>query len=259
MARDRSPNYPAFDLGTTLGFVRKVYQQEGKSSAKTPVLAAAMGYSGLSGSARTRIATMRQYGLLEDAPEGKARLSSRAVHLLNLTPSDADYSKVAQEAAFAPPLFREFHQNPEASDRNLELDLITVKHFSPDGARRVIKSYRDTLAFAKLAVPGYNDTYGEADDEAVDEDATLHAADHPTDAGGAPSLPKLREASVTYTWPLDDAEKVLVTFIGNPGRKPTRRDLDALIETLESIRKRTPQLPEEGRTDAVLSEELKNW
>jgi hypothetical protein len=52
--------------------------------------------------------------------------------------------------------------------------------------------------------------------------------------------------SVTYSWPLDDAEKVEVTFVGNPGKKPTRRDLDALIETLEGIRKRTPEVRAEG-------------
>jgi hypothetical protein len=50
---------------------------------------------------------------------------------------------------------------------------------------------------------------------------------------------------VAYSWPLDDAEKVEVVFIGNTGKKPTRRDLEAVIDHLELIKKRTPE-PTEG-------------
>jgi hypothetical protein len=242
MAKDRSPNYPAYDLASAVDFVRRIYKAEGKSSALPKVMVGALGYAGLSGSARQKLASMRQYGLLEDAPDDKVRLSPRAVHLANLTPADADFSGVAREALLTPPLFREFQDKyPEASDRNLELDLITAKHFQPDGARRVIKSYRDSVEFAKAGARGYNGAEGGAngDDREADE------------AGGGP--PKDREqrkrreqtleasSTVTYSWPLDDAEKVEVTFVGNPGKKPTRRDLDALIETLEGIRKRTPE------------------
>jgi hypothetical protein len=241
MAKTRSPNYPAYDLGTTLGFARKLFKSEGKSNASPPAVAAALGYAGMSGAARTKIAAMRQYGLLEDAPEGRMRLASRAIRLVNLSPGEADYSKLAHEAALHAPLFREFQEkNPEASDRNLEIDLITVKHFSPDGARRVIKSYRDTLAFANLGAGGYTGAGGEAnggdDLDVGDPPDEESLGDKRRDRQQRPL-----EASLIYSWPLVDAEKVSVTFVGNPGKKPTRRDLDALIETLEGVRNRLPE------------------
>jgi hypothetical protein len=246
MAKDRSPNYPAYDLGAAVDFVRRIYKAEGKSSALPKVMVGALGYAGLSGSARQKLASLRQYGLLEDAPDDKVKLSARAVHLANLTPEDADFFRVANEALVTPPLFREFQANyPEASNRNLELDLITAKHFQPDGARRVIKAYRDSVAFAKAGAQGYNGSGSGANGHGEDEDPP--GGEIPGDRERRDRREQLPEATrVTYSWPLDDAEKVEVTFVGNPGKKPTRRDLDALIETLEGIRKRTPESREQN-------------
>jgi hypothetical protein len=251
MAKDRSPNYPAYDLGNAVAFAKKVFDAERKSSAKPEAIAGALGYAGLSGAARTKIATLRQYGLLEDAPEGKVRLSNRAIQLANLTPADADWAKVALEAALVPPLFREFRDKyPEASDRNLELDLITVKHFSPDGARRVIRSYRDTLRFAKAGAAGYNGPDDEADDEAENGKDKPSDADRRRAEDEAHRRQRHQEtSSVTYSSPLEDAERLEVTFVGASGKKPTRRDLEAAIDYLELIKKRIPEAPAEPPED----------
>jgi hypothetical protein len=186
---------------------------------------------------------MRQYGLLEDAPDDKVRLTPRAVHLATLTPQDADFTRVASEALSTPPLFREFQEKyPEASDRNLELDLITAKHFQPDGARRVIKSYRDSLTFAKGGGQGYNNRGDEADGGAKPA-AEESAGEERFGSDDRHDQSRRRDQErnvVPYSWPLEDAEKVEVTFVGNPGKRPTRRDLEALIEYLELIKKRTP-------------------
>ena len=40
----------------------------------------------------------------------------------------------------------------------------------------------------------------------------------------------------------EDADKVEVSFVGNTGKKPTRRDLEAVIDYLQLIMKRTPEV-----------------
>jgi hypothetical protein len=197
----------------------------------------------MSGNARSKLAVLKQFGLLEDVADNKMRLSGRGIQLANLRPSDAEYPSAIRSAALAPALFREFQEkSPEASDRNLEIQLTTSRGFSPDGARKAIKAYRDTIGFAKVGLEGYNGPNGEAnaggdepEDEPIDERQRA-------DEGRRRESQRHREAgSVTYSWPLEDADKVDVTFAGNPGKKPTRRDLEALIDYLELIKKRTPE------------------
>lgn len=236
MAKDRSPNYPAHDLGAALEFIRKVYGKEGKSSADAAVMARHLGYSSLSGSARQKIASMRQYGLVEDAPGGKLRVSKLGV-ILSHDPNAPGNLALVQEAKLTPKLFRELYEkHPDASDTNLEVRLINDNGFTPEGARRVIKAYRETMAFAKPLPAGYNGPNGEANGES-EVPSTEEHQEHKGRRGSGDGHEGASD--VTYSWPLDDAEKVEVAFIGSPGKKPSQRDLEAVIDYLELVRKRT--------------------
>ena len=44
------------------------------------------------------------------------------------------------------------------------------------------------------------------------------------------------ESDVTYSWVLEDAEKIEVTFFGNTSKKPTQRDLEVVIDHLELLK-----------------------
>lgn len=231
---DRSPNYPAYNLGEALEFALKLYGKEGTSATPTAVVATNLGYSSLSGAARQKIASMRQYGLIEEGQQGKVRVAPRVVQIKHDPDSAVSY-KLLQEAALAPPLFQELREkHPDASDRNLEVVLINEKGFIPEGARRVLKSYRATLDFAKIGAQGYT----EGDEAEIEDDlAGEQPENHSRDARR-----QGESETVTYSWPLDDGEKVEVKFIGTAG-KPTKRDLEAVIDYLELVRKRTPDVP----------------
>src|SRR5262249_25363683 len=151
-----------------------------------------------------------------------------------------EYRTLIREAALAPALFREIHEKyPNAEDRHLETRLINENEFSPDGARQVVKAYRATAAFARLDEAGYNESRDRANDPAADGDD--EGDDQPTDTERRRKK-NLGDDDVGYSWPLEDAEKVEVTFVGNPGKRPTRRDLEAVIDYLELVKKRTPQI-----------------
>ena len=140
-----------------------------------------------------------------------------------------------------------YEKYPDASDRNLEVRLINEKGFLPEGARQVIKSYRATMAFAKVGEQGYTgDSEGANADDALDLEDDDEGRDHRRDQR------RREEASeVTFSWPLEDAEKVELVFIGNKGKKPSRRDLEALIDYLELVKKRTPLIDVDALTEIM--------
>lgn len=239
MAKDRSPNYPAYDLRSAVDFARTIRSKEGRSSADPGTIADDLGYKALSGSARQKIAALKQFELLEDVPGKKLRLSQRAIDLTTLLPTDEQYAKLVHETAFTPALFGEFRDKyPEASDRNLFVTLTTGgRGFSPEGARRAIKAYRDTVAFANAGAPGYTEVENEADVEEPGEN--LDRGESGTPPKHDP--PRTETNNVTYSCLLQDAERLEVTFVGTSGKKPTRRDVEGAIDYLELLKKRTPE------------------
>jgi hypothetical protein len=241
----RSPNYPAHNLEDALAFVSRLYKASGTNGSTSAVVADALGYTSLGGAARQKVAALRQYGLVANVG-GKTQVSKRAVGLLTHQPADPEHRSLLREAALAPTLFREIHEKyPSAEDRHLEARLINEQDFSPDGARQVIKAYRATAAFAKLDETGYDGAGGEANGEA-EEPRNQPPGTRRQDESERRDHPPRRDLGandVPYSWLLEDAEKVEVTFIGNPGKRPTRRDLEAVIEYLEVMKKRTPEAP----------------
>ncbi|MGO9934140.1 MAG: hypothetical protein ACLPV8_20315 [Steroidobacteraceae bacterium] len=155
MARERSPNYPAYGLPAALQFARMVWNKEKRTSVSMEVLADALGSESVSGPVRSKVAAMRQYGLLVPANDG-LRVSDRAITLLLQHPGEAEYDEAARDAAQSPALFHDLsEERPDASDQALNFHLVRNLKFSVDGAKRVIKSYRETLAFAKLDTGSY--------------------------------------------------------------------------------------------------------
>lgn len=155
MARERSPNYPAYGLPTALQFAKMVWSQEKRTPVEVEVIARALGSESVSGPVRSKVAAMRQYGLLQ-AVNGKLKVSDRAITLILQNQGQPEYDQAAADAALTPTLFGELWQDkPDASDEALNFYLVRDLRFSTDGAKRLIRSYRETLAFAKLQEGSY--------------------------------------------------------------------------------------------------------
>jgi hypothetical protein len=245
----RSPNYPQFSLSETLPWLQTIWTEEKRSTVPIEVIAkhvGSKGVKGISGPARAKIAALRQFGLLETISQGKYKVSELGIVLALHKPSDPEYQQALRKAALLPPLFIELReQHPDASNEVLRISLIKERDFSEEGVRRLVKAYRDTLAFAKVGSEGYNgagdEADEEADDQANDQDRSPSDADRRRAEEARRRTRHPEASSVTYSWPLEDADKVDVTFAGNPGKKPTRRDLEAVIDYLELVKKRTPE------------------
>jgi hypothetical protein len=223
MARQRSPNYPATDLQSAIADVRALYDKEKRTPVPPEIVVTAWGYKGLSGIARTRLASLRQYGLIE--PSGKnVRVTERALTLIFRNPETREWQIAVKAAALDPEIFRELYEKfAESSDESIRYYLIRDKNFTHEGASRLIGAFRATLSFAKLGSEEYTGADGE--DEVGDEEP-------PTDA---PSTQNLRDAwkgavVQKYAWALSRDLQAEVTLTG---RQATPDDLDMLEDYLE--------------------------
>lgn len=156
MARVRSPNYPAFSLPDAISRVQKIHTEEQHLAAPRDVIARHLGYGGLNGASNKSISALVKYGLLEEAPGDRLRVSSRALAILYPSKPE-DKADAIRAAAFAPALFGEIYgewEGSQPSDANLRSYLIR-RNFAADALDRVIQAYRETMELVTRETGAY--------------------------------------------------------------------------------------------------------
>jgi len=222
MAKVRSPNYPAIGLGDAIKSLRLVWDKEKRTPVNLDVLTKAMGYSSPSGPARTKVAALRKYGLLEQHGSNY-NVSQLGIEILYGQPDTQP--KAMATAAMRPELFRELYSAfPDASDGALRSHLITKLKFSDAGAQQFIKAYRETITIANPPKADYIPQNGEESEEAMEQ--TL---EQPTSQRRGTPV-GTRGQSRSFSWPVSKEVTAEVTFTGgnvNPAH------IDRLAKYLE--------------------------
>jgi hypothetical protein len=225
MANTRSPNYPAIGLREAVESVGRLYQKERRTAVPADVAAGAMGYKGLSGPSRSRLAALKKYGLIEES-KGQVRVSDLAVNILEWSEGDEMYQKCVWEAANEPDLFRELYQTHlHASDDALRAYLVAQKGFSHRGAKQFIQAFRETISFAKLRESDYPSQPLRIDDKSPDQ------GDHGgkmADTGHIPGR-EARPDVRLFSWPLS---KEVLAEVKLSGRNIAPGHLERLREYL---------------------------
>jgi len=226
----RSPNYPAVGLGEAVSLAQSLWGKEKRSYAPMRAIVQAWGYAGLSGNARTKVAAMRKYGLLEENEHGDMRLSDVAVHILHNPIESAERLEALRLAALSPELFAELQVTyPQSSNETLRSYLITKKGFSDTGAENCIEAFRDTQETAKLG-------------DMVTALTTVQPPIQPPPSSSVPTvdtyLPQvsserprqiLEDSVTTFRWPLSRGVSAEVRFNGDV----TPAHLDLLKQYLD--------------------------
>jgi hypothetical protein len=228
--RERSPNYPTHNLEAALGFARSIYAKERMNATAPEILARALGHEGLTGPSRSKLASLRQFGLLLPQGENLA-LTDMAFTILH-SPDERERALAVAKSAMTPPLFGElFKEKPDASNESLTFFLRQKKKFSDDGAARAVKAFRETTAFAKLAEIGYTppeDPAPAATEPVVP--AVTKPAKH--DDPPKPPLRVLEQNAVAYTWPLPNGTDVQIIFAA----RPDVESIEAVIDYLNVVK-----------------------
>ncbi|MSQ40335.1 MAG: hypothetical protein EXR55_01455 [Dehalococcoidia bacterium] len=150
--KPRSPNYPALNLAAAIGAVKSLYPKVGRGEFTSADAARAWGYKSASGPLRSKVAALKQYGLIEQRRGGNAKLSTRALTLALRAPASMEYTAALGQAALEPPLFRELYESGKhttAADA-LRQHLIVERAFTSRGAAQVIEVARASLGLADL-------------------------------------------------------------------------------------------------------------
>jgi len=143
-------------LSEAVAFVRQVYDREKRTQVAGEDIAKALGYSSLSGNARSKLASMKKYDLLDGDEAKGMRVSELAVHLL-YPATDKEGLEAKRTAALSPDLFRLlFEQKKEGSDESIKNYLVSRMDFTPSGAEQAVAAFRDTIAFAEMGGTDYN-------------------------------------------------------------------------------------------------------
>lgn len=188
MSKHRSPNYPAIGLRDSVEAVRTIYDKEKKTNVSGAVIAGNLGYSSLSGNARTKISALKKFGLLDGDERKGMRVSDLAVRILY--PSGArDQAVSLQEAALNPDLFQMLYTEfRDGSDEAIRHHLINKLDFAPQGANQLIAAFRDTYSYAGLNLKEYNNSETSDKEEAEDMTGTESVAQGAPKLSGIPTV-----------------------------------------------------------------------
>jgi len=202
MDNQRSPRYPAVSLADAIIAAQLLWNKERRTAVAGDVLAKALGYSSYSGPVRTKVASMRQYGILEKYGNG-LRLSDLGMRLVHNPANSEQFQQAVRIAALSPDLFSDLHKShPDGSEDAIKSYLILEKGFSESGARLAATAYKDTLSLAGLNGAGYTADESEGQ-EMPEPQANPTTAKAPLSI--APGLRQdvfsLSEGPVTIQWP----------------------------------------------------------
>lgn len=157
----RSPRYPSIVVGEAARLAKATWDTEKRTAVAPEVLVKAWGHTSLNGPSRSKLASMHQYGLIEDRDHG-IRLSDLGMKLANHSEESIEYREALKEAATNPELFKELlRTHADASEAAIRSFLVLNKQFSPAGAAQCAKTFKANLSVEKLAESGYGRDEGE--------------------------------------------------------------------------------------------------
>jgi hypothetical protein len=163
--RFRSPPYPAISLGRAITRTKELYAKALHHPVGISVLADSWNYKSKSSGLWATAAALLHYGLLKDEGSGDKRrftLTDAALRIArDPDPDSAKRLELIQKAARAPKIFQELwdaYGSAQTLSDMVFKSRLTVDRadqglapYSEAAAEEVIKSYRETIAFAKLA------------------------------------------------------------------------------------------------------------
>jgi len=169
--RKKSPRAPSLALDDAIERVMRVYDRERRHPAPTDVVAQHLGYkSANNGAALAAIATLRSYGLLDKAGDGKLAVP-REVEDYRFMPDESMKSALRQRWLTTPTAFRDLLQKYGSalpSDATLRVDLIG-RGFSPASAETTLQIFKKSIEFAGAVEdhkPGAEISTGDAGEDA---------------------------------------------------------------------------------------------
>jgi hypothetical protein len=150
LVSDRFPRRP---LSASIALARRlVGAWRGEADVKTVI--SQLGYRSVSGAAKTALAAMQQYGLIEK-PHGQDKVTvTEALIQLDTDGAEAEKIRVCRDLAMRPPLFQVMRREGlNFEDEPLLLRWLLLRQLSRAAAQSAARIYRDNAKFVQLGKP----------------------------------------------------------------------------------------------------------
>lgn len=176
----RGVSYPFISLEEAVEKARAFHREERKSAAPVSSAMRHFGYSETSSGGRQTVATLLQFGLLEDEGRSENRhvkLTDRALDILLAEPESPARYTALREAVRMPKLYANIMSKwPDElpSDHTLAFYLQKEFDFNPKNIKAFIADLRASLVFSRYSSAGTIDS--------LDEDERDIQSDHVEDA-----------------------------------------------------------------------------
>jgi hypothetical protein len=201
--KHRSPAYPFIPLKRAVERAGELYAKDRRHPAAWTAAATHWGYKPKSSGVLQTISALKQYGLLEDVGGGadrKVKLTDLALAILldDEVPDSADRAGAKKRAALRPKLYAEMFGKwgvDLPSDETIRTYLKRDKDFNDLAVDGAIKSYKDTLAYAKLT----------ESEKLADADGEIEEFDEITEVRKVSEQQQLQPGRPTvqvFSWPL---------------------------------------------------------
>ena len=151
--RFRSPKYPIFGLSLAIERIRTFWKADQGAPATKQILATHWGFSSSSSGFLQAVSTVKQYGLLDTTGDGRLKPSQVAQDILMLDRGDERYRAAIVLAAEKPPIFKQLRKewrDTLPSDGNMQHHIVSTMGFRPAAAKTLVKSFRNTVDFARM-------------------------------------------------------------------------------------------------------------
>lgn len=237
----KSPKSPRNSLKEAIDASKKLFSEASRAFISREAAANALGYSGLTGSSLTLLASMSGYGLL--AKQGTdVRVSDKAIQILHPL-GESEKTVAIRAAALTPPLFAELFQTHGACSAKIIESKLVQNGFAPDAARKTAGVFSSNIEFAGLK----SDAINSREQEEIENDDSDAPSDSPppsqSEVGPLTinlptshviTRPNAGNLTKEYRFPLDDENEVELKFYGTTFGL---EQLDALQDTVEFLKK----------------------
>lgn len=151
-SRQRSPNFPYHTLEAADHAALTLYDKDRRAIIAREVAAKHLGFAGLNGSAKRILATLNQFGLVEDLRDGRLKVSPLGEAIAH--PKDAgERYDLLRQALQNPRIFRsildQFSDGELPSKETLVASLVREYRFTRLAAEACAKSLSESLRYVR--------------------------------------------------------------------------------------------------------------
>ncbi len=238
--------FPIVNLEKAISMMKKVWEKEKRNPAPASSIVEHWGYAAKSSGGFQAIASLKRFGLLEEisGPQRTLKVSGAALDLLKYEETDLlSYRKLVRGMALLPAWYEMLwnkysHELP--SDKTLESFLVFDNHMEQPQAKLLMRTYKETISFAKMAEPDMLEEIKttQSEIEAKRLNLTLDGGpqsliDYHDEVAAANNKNKGKKVLATYSIPIG-ASEATISFTGE---KLSVEDFDALADYVAIFKK----------------------